>query len=76
MDSNNLISAPQINGVDRVFKIWEESLYGSMGDRDGFYRFMTVPSSERSEFIDLLQLNLKFDNSVLLSTINSLDYES
>lgn len=69
MESNNLISAPQIDGVDRAFKVWERSRFGTMGDYDGFYRFMTTPSCERSVFIDFLRKDFTFDDLAFIITI-------
>lgn len=76
MERNNLISAPQLNDVASVFAKWEGSLFGSKGDWDGFYRFMTEPSLARSQFLASMSPQLRFEGNVLLSTINCNDNES
>lgn len=51
MESNNIISAPQILDFAGLYKGWSANHTGSQRD---FLLFMTTPSREREEF--LLQL--------------------
>lgn len=51
MESNNIISAPQILDFTGLYKDWSANHTGSQRD---FLQFMTTPSREREEF--LLQL--------------------
>ena len=48
MESNNILAAPQIVGVDDIYTEWRRSHVGSRKD---FYEFMTTHSPERDLFV-------------------------
>ena len=51
MESNNIITAPQVNGIHLFYPKWLQNHFGS---EKTFYEFMTTPSAEREEFINSL----------------------
>lgn len=51
MESNNIITAPQVDGVHIFYQVWKQNHTGS---QKAFYEFMTTPSAEREEFINSL----------------------
>ena len=62
MESNNIVSAPEIIGCKKLYEIWSQN---HLGNIDTFYEFITTPSVEREEFINSIgNLNYVFDNSV------------
>lgn len=48
MESNNIVTAPQLSDVDEFYEAWRSSHVGSLAS---FYRFMTTPSVERDKFV-------------------------
>lgn len=57
MESNNIVAAPEIYGVNKLFEIWKCDHLGSI---DEFYRFMTTPTSEREFFISSLNQDVAY----------------
>lgn len=55
MESNNIITAPQVDGVHIFYPMWQQNHTGS---QKTFYEFMTTPSAEREEFINSLGENV------------------
>lgn len=51
MKTENIISAPRVEGVEDVFEKWKQNHLGTFS---GFYRFITTPSAERDEFLKTL----------------------
>lgn len=51
MESNNINTAPQVDGVHLFYPKWQQNHTGSL---KAFYEFMTTPSAEREEFINSL----------------------
>lgn len=66
MDANNIISAPQIDGVKAVYDKWKENHTGSL---NSFYDFMTIPTPERDDFISSLNHQTTFNGSVASVTV-------
>lgn len=68
MDKNNIISAPQVNGFNSLYKKWQENHTGS---KTVFLSFMTTPSREREEFIMSLgdRVDHKFSGLVVETTV-------
>lgn len=48
MEANNIITAPAVKGVNKLYEIWKIYNLGTFSD---FYRFITAPSVARSEFM-------------------------
>lgn len=61
MESNNIITAPQVDGVEELFPKWKQNHIGTVNT---FYEFMTTPSAEREEFIISVTAECKFANGV------------
>lgn len=51
MESNNIITAPEVDGVHIFYEKWAQTHTGSV---TSFYNFMTTPTPEREEFINSL----------------------
>lgn len=60
MESNNIISAPQITDFAGLYKDWIVNHTGSQRD---FLLFMTTPSHEREEFLALLGDRVEIHNT-------------
>lgn len=45
---NTVVSAPQLPDFGAMFAVWRNVC---LGDEEAFYRFMSSPSPERSEFL-------------------------
>ena len=48
MESNNIITAPQLDSISYFYEIWSRSHVGSYDD---FICFMTTPGAERDAFL-------------------------
>lgn len=48
METNSIITAPQIDGTHLAYEVWSRSHVGSVKQ---FLEFMTQPSAEREEFL-------------------------
>ncbi len=48
MESNNIIAAPEVDGVHIFYDVWLRTNVGSI---KSFYKFMTTPTPGRDEFI-------------------------
>ncbi len=48
MESNNIVTAPQIRDVPGLLAHWKMT---HAGGTDAFFRFMTPPSAWRAEFL-------------------------
>lgn len=72
MESNNIITAPQVKEVSRFFDKWKINHTGNL---KAFYRFMITPSAERDEFIDSLGVQVHTDivGSIAEITIKRLE---
>jgi hypothetical protein len=68
METNNVISAPQVENVDAVYAEWQKSHSGS---RKKFYTFMSTPSADRDEFINSIGggPETKFNGAIVSVTI-------
>ncbi len=62
MDSNNIITAPQIKSVDKIYRLWRT---GHTGSLRRFYAFMTSPTAERDRFVAECGSEADFDNGIL-----------
>lgn len=60
MESNNIISAPQITDFAGLYKDWTVNHTGSQRD---FLLFMTTPSPEREEFLASLGDRVEIHNT-------------
>ena len=57
MESNNIITAPQVDGAHTFYQRWQQNHTGS---EKTFYEFMITPSAEREEFINSLGSDVAF----------------
>lgn len=48
MDKNSIVVAPQFANIEAAYAEWHKRY---SGDKETFYRFMTIPSVEREGFI-------------------------
>lgn len=69
MESNNIITAPQVDGVHIFYPKWQQNHTGS---QKAFYEFMTTPSVDRDEFINSLGDDVAnaFNGGVVEVTLN------
>lgn len=67
MDKNSIVSAIQIADVDKYYRLWRNSYYGS---RNAFLKFMATPSVEREKFISTVEVDAHFVGSVLATTLS------
>ena len=72
MKQNSIISAPQCKDVESLYKLWRRNHAAS---REDFYKFLTSPSVERDKFLTSLAVDIKYDQSVCLMTINCSENE-
>ena len=70
METNNIVTAPQIEDTDVTFGIWQRN---HTGNYKAFFEFMTKPSQEREEFINSLGNSVvsEFNGSVAAVTIKA-----
>lgn len=68
MSKNNIITAPQVANIDKLYKIWKRTHMGSLSK---FYEFMTAPSSERDMFVSSLESNVDFKGSIAVITVGA-----
>lgn len=61
MESNNIITAPEVDGVQAVYKVWSRYFLGTI---EKFYEFMTTPSPERQEFMNFCGVRTLFKGAV------------
>lgn len=63
MESNNIITAPQVEDAHYIYSFWQQTHTGS---KKAFYEFMTTPSAEREEFIISLgnEVDYVFDGNM------------
>jgi hypothetical protein len=66
MNTNNIISAPQIADVSSALRKWQDAHAGSYNT---FYAFMTTPGTERNEFINSMDAVTGFTGTVVSTTI-------
>lgn len=66
METNNVITAPQLDGVEKVYKKWKENHTGSLKT---FYTFITTPSPQRDDFINSLEPVTVFNGAVASVTV-------
>lgn len=66
METNNIITAPQVADVNTLYKVWGET---NVGDKEQFYKFLTTPSTERAEFINAQHVEISFFGSSLMVTV-------
>lgn len=58
------VSAPEVNGMARAFRIWKRT---HLGSKEDFYKFMTSPSVEREEFLSSLYHSPKMSGGVVIN---------
>lgn len=69
METNNIITAPQVDRVNELYAVWKQTHTGSLTT---FYEFITTPSAERSEFIGSLpNVERKFAGAIASITISA-----
>ncbi len=68
METNNIVTAPQIADVDSLFGFWKRT---RLGNRTTFYRFMTTPSVERDSFINTCIFETSFNGAVAATSIRT-----
>lgn len=65
METNNIVTAPQIVDIDAFFDTWKQS---HTGTRATFFKFLTTPSIERDNFLNAFNNETSF-NGAVASTI-------
>ena len=65
METNNIVAAPQIVDVDKLFEIWKQT---HTGPRATFFKFLTTPSADRDNFLNAFNNETSF-NGAVASTI-------
>ena len=63
MKSNNIVAAPMCVSVASLFNKWTVSNPGNMRY---FYKFLTVPSVERSLFLEGIKVKVRFCDNVAM----------
>ncbi len=66
MESNNIVTAPQVAEVDEFFEFWQQNHTGSL---QKFYEFITTPSAERDEYLTQWGAKTEFNGSVATVTL-------
>ncbi len=66
METNGILTAPQINDVAAVYAVWKEDHAGGLGT---FYEFMTAPTIERDRFIASLRTTVEFSGQTVSEII-------
>lgn len=66
MESNNIVTAPQVAEVDEFFEFWQRNHIGSLNK---FYEFMMTPTPERDEFLTQWGAKTEFNGSVAAVTL-------
>lgn len=63
MKSNNVVAAPMSASVGSLFEKWTISNPGTVRD---FYKFLTEPSVQRSEFLATKTPYIRFSDNVAM----------
>lgn len=66
METDNVVTAPQIADIAACYGKWRQTHNGSL---DYFVKFMTEPTVERDRFVDSSDPTIKFNGSVLATTV-------
>lgn len=69
METNNIVTAPQVINAQRLYAGWSTTNDGGLNE---FYNLLTNPSASRSAFLSQHREELKteFNGKVLAVTIN------
>lgn len=68
METNNILAAPQISGLDdKIIEAWKSSVFGRFKTEEDFYYFMTTPSVERDVFLRTRPVERKFCEQTLIT---------
>lgn len=66
MESNNIVTAPQVAEVDEYYEFWLRDHSGSLSS---FYDFMTTPTLARDEFLTQYEAKTQFNGSIVSVTL-------
>lgn len=66
MESNNIVTAPQVAEVEEFYEFWKRNHTGSLSS---FYEFMTTPTPERDEFLTQWEAKTVFNGSIASVTL-------
>lgn len=65
MERDSITAAPQVADTDALYRRWSE---GHTGTKEDFFRFMTVPSAERSVFLSSQPCETEVTSRMLTAT--------
>lgn len=66
MDSNSVITAPQLENAHAIYDVWRKNHVGTF---ESFYSFMTTPSVARDRFISQLNVTHGFAEGIITTTV-------
>lgn len=68
MESNNIVSAPQVAEIEVFYGLWKHNHTGTLSD---FYVFLTTPGIERDEFLAQHGAEAGFSGGIAFITLTA-----